>query len=470
MRDRRSPWRFLSTALVAALVTCATSAMAQDPLPLITISDASVFEGNSGTRTLVFTLFLSAPSSTPVTGEVVVQTLVDGPGVARGGASCNGDTGPDFEEPATVPFTIPAKVTSTALEVTVCGDTREEPDEILSLIVRLENLSGAECVRSGDGGRGSILVFCPFAIGTIRNDDGPVSVAINDITVFEGLGTGTRTGTFTVNVSHPSPTATSVNFATRNGTAVGATSCGPFLSGFRPDYVTHSGTLTIPPNTLSASIPISICNDGLSGEPDQTFFVDLSAPSPAGVTITDGVGRATIRELGFVGEFTVDPTDASARVGQPVTYTVAWTVPEGEVWRDLKTIDVRLRGGKTALWVRWDEQSNTFRLCRHGKGSEGDGDDDQEKHRGGVRCGPAAAPGEGVVLETSLARLHLAQTAVIGSGPTGSNVTLQLAITFKPKAEGHTYNVEVAATDDFGRRDAFRHAGAVDVESAVVLR
>jgi hypothetical protein len=58
------------------------------------------------------------------------------------------------------------------------------------------------------------------------------------------------------------------------------------------------------------------------------------------------------------------------------------------------------------------------------------------------------------VLETELGKVYLDESSVIGSGPTGQSVTLNLAISLGPKATGR-YVVELAATDDFGNEDDF---------------
>ena len=148
---------------------------------------------------------------------------------------------------------------------------------------------------------------------------------------------------------------------------------------------------------------------------------------------------------GSTGRFDLNPGEARVRVGETVPYSVLWTVPAGEVWRDLSTIDFRVRGcGQTQLWVRWDEPNNTLSLC--------DSTDS---------CGPGVLPGSPVVLETESAALHLADSTVVGSGPTGTSVTVNLAVSFK-NACGSSIE-ELAATDDFGHQDDFVVAGELKV-------
>ena len=369
---------------------------------------------------------------------------------ATGGSSCGNTT--DFVQLTNAPFTIPANTTTTTITITVCGDTAIEPNE--QIFVALTNVVGAQCLEG----------TCS-AVGTIRSDDGPPSIAINNIAPTEPLS-GTLTTSFTVSLSHPSQSPVSVSFATRAGTAIGAGSCAQFITGGFPDYVSRSGTLSIPAATLSGTIGVTICADKVS-DANQTFFVDLS--NPLNATIADGVGQATIREASLtVGEFDLTPDEARLRAGERMTSTVVWTVPEGRVWRDLNTIDLRVRSGqRTALWVRWDEPSNAFSLCQH---TDDNAEDDSDAEGDGgdaanVRCGPGALPGSPTVLTTSLGRLHLADTTVLGSGPTGTSVTLRLSISFAERAAGR-YLVELAAADDFGNQDPFVSGGTLHIEPA----
>jgi hypothetical protein len=134
-------------------------------------------------------------------------------------------------------------------------------------------------------------------------------------------------------------------------------------------------------------------------------------------------------------------------VGERADYALTWTVPPDQVWRSLDTIDFRIRSGNdTALWLRWDEVGDTFRLCESRDS-----------------CGPAVAAGSPEVLETPNVRLYLADTRVVGSGPTGQSVTLHLSLEFLGESAGRRYRIELAATDDLGRADDFAEATTVHV-------
>ena len=73
------------------------------------------------------------------------------------------------------------------------------------------------------------------------------------------------------------------------------------------------------------------------------------------------------------------------------------------------------------------------------------------------------APGSQNRLQTPEATLYLADSSVVGSGPTGPNVTLKLPLSFKPSAAGRTFKVEVRASDDEGNEPDFEQAGTLSV-------
>jgi hypothetical protein len=449
--------RLLTRASLLLLLVAASvlSPMARGQV-LMTMANASIFEGNAGTSILKLPVNFAGVNTSTVTGFASAIPLSGvGFNPATGGASCG--AGVDFVPFSNVPFSIPPNTPNGTLSVniTICSDAVIEPDE--HIFVSLTNVAGG--------------AFCTTescaAIGTIVNDDGPPTVSINSISVSEPALPGlTRTASFTVSLHHPFAQDVSVQYATRDGTAKSGCS---FFSIACPDYVAKSGTATVPASTatvtnLSTTIPVTIRGDGIQ-EPDENFFMDLSTPSPAGVTILNGTGRATIRDTTLtlnLGDFDLSPDHAIVENGETIAFDVVWTVPEGQVWRDLKSIDFRIGApGDPILWVRWDELSNTFSLCEIGGK-----DAAQADHRGGppVHCGPGATPGSAAALVTSSAQLLLADTTVVGSGPTGQSVALHLVVSFGPEIKTHSYVVGLAAADDFGNEDKFVRASEVTVE------
>jgi Calx-beta domain-containing protein len=452
--------RLLTRAAQALLLVVGSALAPAVPAQLLmTLSNASIFEGNAGTSILKLPVNFATTSgttnATTVTGTVSAIPLTGtGFNAATGGTAC-GPAGVDFEQFANVPFSIPPNTPNGTLSVNIriCSDAVIEPDE--QIAVFLSNVAGGAFCTSES---------CT-AIGTIVNDDGPPTVSINSISVSEPALAGlTRTASFTVSLHHPFAQDVSVHFATRDGTAKSGCS---FFSLACPDYVAKSGTATVPASTatvtnLSTTIPITIRGDGIQ-EPDENFFVDLSAPTPAGVTILNATGRATIRDTTLtIGDFDLSPDDAVVENGDTVAFDLVWTVPEGETWRDLKSLDIRIGEGKPVLWVRWDEASNTFSLCEQGGRNAAAAE--AEHHGPPVTCGGGAAPGTAAALATASAQLLLAETTVVGSGPTGRSVTLHLVVSFGPDIKAHTYPVELAAADDLGHSDRFVRAGEVVVE------
>jgi uncharacterized delta-60 repeat protein len=111
-------------------------------LPVVSVADASLAEGDAGTALMSFTLSLGAPSD----GSVSVDVATD-----LGSATPNVDY-----TPTTATLTFPNGATSLVFQVPVIGDTVPEPDE--TFLVRLSSPVNATL---GDA----------EAIGTIFNDD-----------------------------------------------------------------------------------------------------------------------------------------------------------------------------------------------------------------------------------------------------------------------------------------------------------
>jgi len=409
-------------------------------LPFMFVDDASIFEGNSGSKILKLPVRFVGAQPNTVTGVVSAIPLTGtGFNPATGGAACGGNV--DFVPFSNVPFSIPPNTPNGTLTVniTICGDAVIEPNE--QIFVFLSNVAGADCSLEG---------ACN-AVGTITNDDGVPEVRINDISTSTLSGLS-KTAVFTVSLNHPSDIATSVHFATRDGTAHAQTTKNIGA------YFGTSGTLTIQPNALSGTINVTV-----SGHGGGTFFMDLS--SPVNGNIVDGTGQATIKITTLtVGSFDVSPADAVLQSGEKVNYTVVWTVPDGEVWRDLKNIQFRLRqGSKVPLWLKWDETTNTFSACTSvGRNSNGNANETADELASHAICTAGESPGSHVSLETEFGQLDLADTTVTGSGLTGQTVTLNLAIIPGPEARGQ-YDVELAASDDFGRQDKFTGASELQV-------
>jgi uncharacterized delta-60 repeat protein len=174
------------------------------------------------------------------------------------------------------------------------------------------------------------------------------------------------------------------------------------------------------------------------------------APTGASTRLTTARFRGFPITLTPVGTFELAPGEASVAVHQPVTYTYSWTVPEPQNWHDLQFLKLRIRDGNDTIFsVLFDEAARAFSLLNDATG----------------RPGPSALAGSSQKLQTRDATLDLAETSVVASGPTSPTVTLNLALSFKPRTSGATLVVEVAATDDEGNDTGFVEAGTLSITS-----
>jgi uncharacterized protein len=147
-------------------------------------------------------------------------------------------------------------------------------------------------LRAGNGCTDSGNNSADFATGapTPRNSASPVSVcgvvglpllAVNDVSAFEG-DSGTTTMTFGFGLSAPAGAGgVSITYTTADGTATAGS-----------DYVANSGTVIIPEGATSTTVAILVNGDTVS-EPNETFFVRITAAT--GATISDNEGLGTIQ-------------------------------------------------------------------------------------------------------------------------------------------------------------------------------
>jgi glucose/arabinose dehydrogenase len=248
--------------------------------PKISINDATVTEGNSGTTTANFTVSLSNPSF-----EMITVNYATANGTANSGSDYVTTSG-------TLTFT-PGQ-TSQPVSVTVNGDTAFEANETFNV-----NLSTPlnSSLLDGQG------------VGTINNDDTQPTISINDVSITEG-NTGTTTATFTVSLSNASSQTITANYATADGSGAAGS-----------DYVSTSGTVTFAPDQLTQSISVTV-NGDTTFEPNETFNVNLSSPSNA--TISDGQGVGTVTNDD--SQPTISINDVTVGEGNAGTGIAAFTV------------------------------------------------------------------------------------------------------------------------------------------------
>ena len=225
--------------------------------PKLSIADATVTEGHSGTSEAVFSVTLSAAATNTVS---VAFATADGTATA----------GADYQA-ANGTLTFTTGQTATRITVAVIGDTVPEPDETFT--VTLSNPANATFADA-------------TATGTITNDDPeppPVApeLSIADTTVTEG-NSGTSDAVFSVTLSAAASETVTVAFATADGTATAAA-----------DYQAADGTLTFTAGQTATRITVAVIGDTVP-EPDETFTVTLS--NPANATFADAMATGTITD------------------------------------------------------------------------------------------------------------------------------------------------------------------------------
>lgn len=222
-------------------------------LPIISISDASATECDSGTTPMTFTISISeAPAA-----NIEVPFLLS-PGTASATS--------DYTENTASPLTFTAgNDADQSITVNVVCDEVPEPTETFSVV--LQSAPGATFAKN-------------IGVGTILDNDAPVTVSVNDVTVLEG-GTGAE---FTVLLSDTLDVDLSIDWNITDITT-------------EPDDYTSAGdTFPITAGNLSWTFTVPINDDDVF-EGDETFQVEISpASAPANLIFADDTGIGTITD------------------------------------------------------------------------------------------------------------------------------------------------------------------------------
>jgi len=270
----------LSAATNATIVAGAGAGIIIDDDTTLSINDMTVAEGNAGTSLATFTVSLSQPAGVG--------------GVSFDVATANGTAtaGSDYMARSLTAQTIAAGASTYTFDVTINGDTLNEPNE--TFFVNVSNVTGAG-IADGQG------------LGTITNDDPLPSLSINNVTVTEG-NAGTVTATFTVTLSAASGQTVTVNYVTADGIATAGS-----------DYVATSGTLTFAAGQTTQPIGVTVNGDILP-EANETFTVGLSAETNATIAVATGTGTITNDDV----PVTVGPGSLpAATVAAPYAQTIS---------------------------------------------------------------------------------------------------------------------------------------------------
>jgi CSLREA domain-containing protein len=289
-----------------------------DAAPTFTIDDVTHLEGNSGITSYTFTI--TKAGSTEVNASVDYATE-DGTATWPS----------DFTAIAATPVTFLPNETAKQVMVNVNGDTTVESDETFK--VKLSNAVDA-VIADGEG------------LGTIKNDDTDVSVALAAPTSVKENGTQNLVYTFTRNPGTSGDIT--VNF-TVGGTAMFGSD---YSQSGAASFTTNSGTVVIPDGATSATVTIDATSDNVP-ESDETVVLTVTAGNgynvgssssatgtiendDAAVTVT--VSAASVAEDGtsnLVYTFTRSPLlqgelTIAFSVGGTATYNSDYTVSDAD--------------------------------------------------------------------------------------------------------------------------------------------
>jgi uncharacterized repeat protein (TIGR01451 family) len=263
-----------------------------DTAPSLSINDVSISEGNSGTKTLNFTVTLSAASGQTVT--VNYATSSANPATATAGTDYQSTSG-------TLTFA-PGDLTKT-ISVTINGDTTVEPDETFFV-----NLSGETNASVSDN----------QGVGTITNDDIEADLSITKMDSPDPVNAGDNI-TYTLTVTNNSSTTAAENVTVSDAIPVNTTlfSVGAAPSGWTRTDSTANGSST---GTITFSKTTSLPASGTA-----TFTITVKVDSGAD-------NNSTISNTATVASTTRDDTSgnnsatATTTVRRPADLSLSKTV------------------------------------------------------------------------------------------------------------------------------------------------
>ena len=220
------------------------------PAVSLSVSDASVAEGNSGQVNASFTVSLSAASAAAVKVDVKTANVTAA------------DFFPADYTAVNATLTFAPGETAKTVNVAVNGDLLHETDETFRL--ELRNPVGASITDAS-------------GTGTILNDDAQPTISVKDVAFFEGHG-GVNFINVEVGISAPSGQSVEFRVRTVDNTATAD-----------EDFVPADYIAGITPGSTASFVVIPVYGDTIT-EPDETFFVDISEVVNATVTDARGVG------------------------------------------------------------------------------------------------------------------------------------------------------------------------------------
>jgi hypothetical protein len=232
--------------------------------PIILLQDNSVLEGHTGATSLPLPVTLTFAATETVTAD---WTIVNS------GFGCDADPATDYTSSASGTVTFVPGDIEEAVTITINGDTVIEPDECVAL--SFTNPTNATISGSG------------LAVGTILNDDVPLTVNPGFGSVFEG-NAGTTDLSIPVTLSFASADTVTVQWVTFVNPGPPACQADPAT-----DYTPSSGTVTFVPGDTDETVTISV-NGDTAVESDECVIVSFRNATNAQIGGFFGIGVGTI--------------------------------------------------------------------------------------------------------------------------------------------------------------------------------
>jgi len=236
------------------LVSGAVLVGGQTVLPLISINEQPITEGQTGTKTLNLTVSLSGPTTQTVTVDYAT-----GDGTATAGSDYVATSGT---------LTFSPGQTSKIVSITINGDQSFEPDE--TFVVNLSNPANA-------------ALGIAQGTGSILNDDamgGFISFSQGSYSATESAGLIT----VTINRSNDTSRAATVDYSTSDTGSPAQCATISSQASSHCDFTTAVGTLQFAPNETVKTFAILLNRDSYA-ENTETFGINLTNPT-GGALIT----------------------------------------------------------------------------------------------------------------------------------------------------------------------------------------
>jgi hypothetical protein len=181
-----------------------------------------------------------------------------------------------------------------------------------------------------------------------------------------------------------------------------------------------------------------------------TYWIEVDTYNPAAqgsFVLREQQPPSACGSCGSPGVGVNEPAAGSSRIEETQRFVTTCSHPDG--WHNLSTIDFRIGKGKgngsgepIALWAQYDEKRGVMRFYDPDTGRWSEG-----------------KPGSATVLSSRYAELRLADSSVVGSGPTGPSVRLTWAVVFKDPAVRTNYGQYLQIIDDQGHTAGLNRVG-----------